>query len=598
MLGSTLLLSLAFAATAARADVKLHALFSDHAVLQKSDNVPVWGKAEPGEAVTVTLGNVTASTTAGADGKWRVKLNLKAMEQPGPYELVAKARNELTIKDVMVGEVWVCGGQSNMDFPLSAFPVAKEEVPNSTNPMLRQFKVKFTTSPKPLDDVEGSWVLAGPKTSGAFSAVGYFYGKKLQNELGVPVGLLNDCVGGTMVEAWTSSDALDTNPELKAGKDKAQADRAASDAYPEMYSTWMKKYSREDRTPDAATIERFAGPDVDTADWKPVTLPGLFSASGLPDAGAVWLRRKITAPVDDVHPGKGIDMFLGDIRDSNDVYWNGKKIASGNVIATNRRYGVRGNLVLQGDNILAVRVFNPAGGMGIFPDQGTYRGKFQANHHMLKGEWLAKAEFDLPAMDDAAKASCPARPSVPYDAQNTASYLYNGMISPVLGYGIAGVIWYQGEGNWNRGYQYRAAFKLLINDWRAKWGRGDFPFYFCQIANNAGRGTRPGNDWHSEVREAQTMALSLPNTGQAILIDIGEEGNIHPANKMDVGDRLARIAFAKTYGKKVSFSGPVYDSMTVEGDKIRVKFNTTDGLMAKPIPATYKPISTEAKELP
>jgi sialate O-acetylesterase len=172
------------------------------------------------------------------------------------------------------------------------------------------------------------------------------------------------------------------------------------------------------------------------------------------------------------------------------------------------------------------------------------------------------------------------------------------MIHPVLGYGIKGVIWYQGEGNWNRGYQYRAAFKLLINDWRAKWGRGDFPFIFCQIANNGARGTKPGNDPHSEVREAQTMALSIPNTGQAILIDIGEDGNIHPANKMDVGDRLSRIALAKAYDKKVSFSGPVFQSMAVEGEKIRVKFSSTDGLMARPIPPTYKPVSTEPKELP
>ncbi|HSI82842.1 MAG TPA: sialate O-acetylesterase, partial [Candidatus Methylacidiphilales bacterium] len=256
------------------------------------------------------------------------------------------------------------------------------------------------------------------------------------------------------------------------------------------------------------------------------------------------------------------------------------------------------------DNVLAVRVFQPATGAGILPDTGVDRGKFQANRLMLKGEWLAKAEFDFPAMIDDAKKEYQPRPPVPLRPQSTACYLYNGMIHPVLGYGIRGVIWYQGESNWNRGYQYRTAFRLLINDWRAKWGRGDFPFYYCQIANNIGRQPRPGNDWHSEVREAQTMALSLPNTGQAILIDIGEEGNIHPANKMEVGERLSRIALANTYGKKTTFSGPVYQSIAVEGDKIRVKFKVTtpaslgDGLVAHPIPPTYKPISTEPKELP
>jgi len=260
-----------------------------------------------------------------------------------------------------------------------------------------------------------------------------------------------------------------------------------------------------------------------------------------------------------------------------------------------RRYGVRSNFVTEGDNILAVRIFNPSGEAGILPGKE----RFQGNHFMLQGEWLAKAEYELPPPDEAARAAMPERPSYPIEPQNVAAYLYNGMIHPIIPYGIRGFIWYQGEGNWDRGFQYRTAFPLMIRDWREKWGRGDLPFYFCQIANYTAHSPKPGDSPFAEVREAQTMALSEPNTGQAILIDIGEEGNIHPADKRSVGDRLSRIALANTYGRKQEFSGPVYESMSVEGGKIRLRFSHTEGgLVARKLPDSYQPLSTDPKTVP
>jgi sialate O-acetylesterase len=581
----------------AHADVTVPAFFSDHAVLQKSAKVPIWGKAAPSEAVTVTLDKATTTATTGDDGKWKAALDLHA-EGPGPYNLVIQGKNQLNISDVLVGEVWLCGGQSNMDFPLAGFPIAKTEVPQSTNPLLRQFKVNKNPSPIPLDDVQGKWVLCDTTTAGQFSAVGYFFGKKIQNELGVPVGLMNDCLGGTVIETWMSEDALSADPDLKAGADKAQAERKAFDDYGTQYEAWQKQYSREDK-PQGDPMT-FAGPDVNTSDWKTVTLPGTFAAAGLPDTGgATWVRKTITAPSADVAPGKGIDLYLADVRDSDEVYFNGKKIAASNETATDHRYGIRNTAVQQGDNVLAVRIFNPGPGAGIQPDKGRYAGRFQGNHYMLNGDWLAKPEYTLPALDATALAALPQRPPVPYDSQNVAGYLFNGMINPVIPYAIQGVIWYQGEGNYNHGYQYRTEFPLLIKDWRAKWGQGDFPFYFCQIANNQQHPKTPGDDVAAELREAQTMTLSVPNTGEAILIDIGEEGNIHPADKFDVGDRLARIALANAYGKKVVYSGPTYDTMSIEGDKVRLHFKNTDGgLVAKPIPATYQPLSTDPKTEP
>ena len=481
-------------------------------------------------------------------------------------------------------------GSRTWRFPLAPFPIAKEEIPRSANPLLRQFLVTFKTSPVPLDEALGKWTVAGPTTTGAFTAVGYFFGKQLQKELGIPIGLLNDSVGGTVIETWMSQDALDVDPEVKAGAELAQKNRVNFDEFASKYEAWQKKYNRLDHPP--ADPAAYNGADVNTADWKPVTLPTLFAKAGLPDAGAVWLRRKIPVPAPpDISPDHGIDLYMGDIRDLDTVYWNGRQIGKGDILAVQHRYGIRNNFVTAPDGTLAVRVFNPADGMGILLTGGN---RLTANHYLLTGEWLAKTEFELPPLDPAAKAELPVRPAVPIDPQNVAGYLYNGMIHPVVPYGIKGFIWYQGEGNAFRGFQYRTEFPLLIKDWRAKWGQPDLPFYFCQIANFMGHNPKPEESIYAEVREAQSMALSVPNTGEAILIDIGEEGNIHPAAKADVGDRLARIALAKTYGKKLEYSGPVYESMTPEGDKARVKFQHAEGgLVAKPLPATYQKLSTD-----
>lgn len=590
----SLMLIVASLGGAAHAAVSLPRLFSDHAVLQKSDSVPVWGKGTPGEAVTVTLDKATAQAVTGSDGKWKAVLNLGEVGT-GPYDLVVQGTNTFTVRDVLVGEVWLCSGQSNMDFPLGSFPVAKTEVPVSANPNLRQFLVKRKPSGEPLDDVEGEWMAASPGTAAKFSAVAYFFGKQIQKELGGPVGLVNSALGGTMIEAWMSDEALASDPVLKAGAEKAQGNRRAFDQYADLYKAWQKKYGREDRKQGDAAA--FAGADVDTSDWKPVTLPGFLAEAGLPESGAIWVRRKVPAPSPpDISPKNGVDMFLDNIRDSNEVYWNGRKVGSSAVDSVVHRYGVKGDFVNEGDNVLALRIFSACESGGVAP--GGQR--FQGNHVPFKGEWLAKVEYEFPPLDAAARAEFPERPVTPIDAQNVAGYMYNAMINPLIPYAIRGVIWYQGEANWNRGYQYRTEFSALITDWRAKWGRGDLPFYYCQIANLGPHSKQPEKtSMFAEVREAQSMALSLPNTGQAVLIDLGEENNIHPADKVSVGDRLARIALARTYGRNVVYSGPVFDSMTVEGDKARIRFRHAEaGLVARPMPETYAPDSKNPRMVP
>jgi sialate O-acetylesterase len=582
---------LAGSIASARAVVSLPAIFSDHAVLQKSDKVPVWGTAAPSEPVTVAIGKQKGTATAGPDGKWKVFLDLSS-EGAGPFDLVVRGTNKIVITDVVIGEVWLCSGQSNMAFPLGTFKkLAAEEIPNSANPLLRHFQVKMNISPVPVDNVEGKWLLASPATSGAFSATAYYFGKSLQKQLQLPVGLINSSIGGTVIESWMSAESMSADPLLNAGKDKAVNDYRAFQDYLTHYQDWQKAHDRQDHP--SPHPETFADPSIPTADWKPVTLPGLFSAAGLPDAGAIWIRKTITVPPE--RANHNIDLFLGNIRDTDQVYWNGKKVGESDISAVDHRYTIRFNFVPAGPVTIAVRIFNPATGAGIIPGNPH----FTASGIPLGGDWLAKPELALPPLDAAALKDIPVRPVTPRDAQNVATLLFNGMINPLVPYAIRGIAWYQGESNWDQGSQYRTAFPLLIKDWRARWQRGDLPFDYCQIANYNPRTPIPGNSGDAERRDAQSSALSLPQTGQAVLIDIGEEANIHPWNKKETGERLARIPLAQTYGKDLIYSGPSYDSMTLEADKVRIHFKHADGgLVAKPLPSTYQPSSAEPKTVP
>lgn len=592
ILRTTVFAILGLCATA-RADVSLFPLFSDHAVLQASDHVPVWGRATPGESVTVTLGeNVSKATaTAGADGKWTATLNLQHTDE-GPFDLVAAGpNNQVKSVDVLVGEVWLCSGQSNMEFALKSAAGSSKEIETSANLYLRHFLVPRDAEAAPGDTLRGRWELCGPATAGGFTAVGYYFAKQVQAAIHRPVGLIHSSWGGTPVEAWTSEEGFATcpDPELKADAEKARNEHVAFQKSLDDYHAWQTRYIRQDHAHDAtANYTRPAQADADG--WRAVTLPGMFADAGLPDAGATWLQR--TIPVKEIPAGHTVRVFLGGLHGSVEVYWNGKKIGTGDLSGSPKNYPVNAGDLKVGDNVLALRVFEADQGAGIAPGQGALQVELPEGKVSLDGRWLAKAEFELPTLA-AGQDPAPKLPPTPRGRQDTASYLYDGMIAPLVPCAIRGVLWYQGEANAGRGAQYRQAFPLLILDWRARWGRGDFSFYWCQLANFQARQTRPDESGWAEVRDAQTSALRLPNTGEAILIDVGEEADIHPKDKASVGARLARIALAKDYGQKsVVWSGPVLDTMKVEDGKVRLKFNHADGgLVATPIPPTYRPSS-------
>lgn len=573
------------------ADVKLPAIISDHMVLEKAAKVSIWGSGDPGEEVTVSLNGIAATAKADAAGKWMLALNLKD-SAPGPFEMTVAGKNKLTLADVVIGEVWVASGQSNMQFMVREAIGAEGEMARPANPLLRQFAVKMNATSELMDDVQGKWVSASPETVGNFTAVGYFFSKMLQKELSVPVGLIHISVGGTPGESWTSAEALDSVPDLRATRERLWAAvKEAPEkkkAFIESMEAWTKENGREDKP--CADAAAHTGSDVSSGGWVAVKLPGAATAAGLPQAGAVWLRKEInvpSAPTEKFPISLPIDGF-------DSVYWNGRllkqttfrEFAGLGFVRRRGPFDIMPEDVKVGKNILAIRLYAPIS-PAVFPaDTGGPRAG-PGGSIKLEGEWLAKTEYEFPTIPAEKLAAAPRPLVIPPSPIHVASFLFNGMVRPIIPYAIRGVIWYQGEANTSRAYQYRTAFPLLISDWRKQWNQGDFPFYFCQLPIYRPKASMPGESGWAELREAQSMALKLPNTGQAVTIDVGETGNLHPRNKKDVGERLALIALAKDYGKAIPFSGPVYDSMKVESGKAILSFQHADGgLTAKPLPQT------------
>lgn len=582
------------AAVPLHAGVSLPSLFSAHAVLQKSDKVPVWGKATPGERITVEIGGANGSASADSGGKWVAWLDLSHSE-PGPHTMIVKGSSTIEIPDVLIGEVWLGSGQSNMEAILQGTTGSKEEIASSANDMLRFFTVKKQAVAAPAEDVEGEWRIADPSTTPYFSATGYYFAKALQKELGQPVGFISASVGGTPIESWLSADALAKDPVLGKVAETMRTTQASFPerikAYAEGFHKWAEEAGRTDTVDN--TPEEFSSPARPPGDWKTVHLPGTFTADGLPDSGIFWLRKEL-----DVPPAMGgiqQPLALGKIVGFFDVYLNGKKVGevtpdtgSGESV-----FWVDGNLIRTGANVLAIRNYNPFGNGGIAAPS------FHFGTVQLVGDWEVLVEKEFPQLTDAQKSGLQPIPDRIPKPSLVAGYLFDGMIHPLIPYALRGIVWFHGESSVMRAWQYRTALPTMIQDWRQKWGRGDLPFYICQLANFGPKVWVPSESATAELRDAQSQALSLPKTGLAVLIDVGEEADVHFRDKSSVGDRLSRLALKRDYGRGVVDSGPVFKSQTIEENQIRITFSNTDGgLVAKPLPDTYKPRSTSPETQP
>lgn len=576
--------------TAHAADLRLPSILSDHMLLQSGMAVPIWGRADAGEEIAVEFAGQRKSTTADSDGKWLVKLDPLAASAVSRDVVVRSLTRSRSVKiaDVIVGEVWAGGGQSNMEFDMKAITTAAAEIEASANPTLRQFHVQKSPAAEiPADDVPGYWTVARPGTTEDFIAAGYYFAKTIQRELKAPVGLIKVCWGGSKVEPWISPASLASNPELASA---ARNMDAMSERNKSAYREWLKQTQRDDRA--SGDLSRFISGTVSKDDgWVSAKDSGPVSDSALPQFGAFWFRKEVTLTARQT--GAAQVLQFGPSAQFDRVYWNATLVGERTVdshtgLISVRHYLIPPALLKEGVNQLAVRIFAPAQppGFSWHPSVGTTK---------MPGGWMAKAEYALPPLDAAGKKIVP-----PLTGQHVLpGRLFNGMVHPILPYAIRGVLWYQGESNTGNAALYRTSLPLLIKDWRQQWQQGDFPFLYCQLANYGPKTDQPGeSDW-AELREAQTRTLAVPNTGMAVLIDTGESEDVHPQTKQIAGERLATIALAKTYGRDVVHCGPMYTSMKIEGSAIRLSFDHLGGgLVAKPLPAIYDVIRKSGKTAP
>jgi sialate O-acetylesterase len=557
------------------AQLRLPALVADHMVLQRGTSIPLWGWAKPGERINIIFKNKTYTSTTDAGGKW----NLQLASQPagGPYKLTVKSSDQqIIIQDILVGDVWICSGQSNMVFDFNngrARSLYAKDIAGSENDQIRQILVARVTSPVPAAHFKTTgWKSAKPEVLNGFSAAAYFFARDLYEQNKVAIGLINTSWGGTKAEAWISEESIKAFPqfekELKLLKDTSQI--AANIKQRQlMVSDWHLK----NKTEDKGYLEDkpiWAAAEYNDKLWKSTNLPVMFDKIGLNNTfGVIWFRREIDIP--ESLSGKDAVLKLGSVDDEDETFVNGQRVGGYANREKAREHQVPGRLIKAGKNTIAIRVINwngPGGFAGDMPmelDFGTQK-------IPMNGEWRSEPGRKTAQIPGA------------YNVQDLSVSIYNGMIAPLVPYAIKGVIWYQGESNGTRGLEYRDLFPAMIADWRSKWKKGNFPFIFQQLVNFKPPVQLPAeSDW-AELREAQLMTtVKSPNTAMAVGIDIGEADDIHPVNKLDVGRRLALAARKLAYAEKnLIASGPIYQSSKIKSGTMILTFtNIGSGLATK-----------------
>jgi sialate O-acetylesterase len=576
-----LLASLLLAAPA-YATVRLPRLVGDHMVLQRDQPLPLWGWAAPGEKVNITFrGKTYAAQTGGPDGKWT--LTLPATPASGPYELQVTGSNKLTISDVLVGDVWLASGQSNMEWPVRDAHNAAAEIAAANYPSIRRIDVPNEAALTPQADFGGKgWQRCSPQTVGEFSAVAYFFARDLhRHEPKVPIGLLTAEWGGTPAEAWTSAEALRTQPDFTARVAAITAMQGPIPALQAAYAARVQSWQASSAGQDQGWQNKWFDYQFMPTDWPTMMLPGYWEsqAEALRDFdGIIWLRKEITlTAAEAAQPAR---LALARIDDRDSTWVNRVAVGGTRGYYPKRQYAVPAGVLKAGRNVVTVRVVDDGGGGGIWGAGSDMFLETNARRLPLDGTWHYHIAYD--------PATQPPNP-FPGGPQMTPTALHNGLIAPLVPYALKGVIWYQGETNASRAAQYRTLFPNLIRDWRAQWQQPALPFLFVQIAGYQPDGNRPVESTFSELREAQQLALKLPATGMATAIDVGESTDIHPRNKQEVGRRLALQARRVVYGEtKTVANGPEFEKLAIEGNTVRISFkNQGNGLVLKNATGPY-----------
>ncbi|MCX6216018.1 sialate O-acetylesterase [Spirosoma sp.] len=552
-----------------QAQIRLPKLISDGMVLQRDAKLKVWGWDKPGKKIALRFKSKTYKTTTDASGKWQV--TLPPIPAGGPFTMDIMGSAKITLNDILIGDVWFCSGQSNMVHQLNIHDVTyADEIKTANFPQIRQFWVPTLTNLQgPQSDIpNGQWKAAVGEDVRPFSAVAYFFAKKIHQKYNIPVGIINASVGGTPIEAWTSEEGLAEFPSLKTTIEKNKD------------TTYINSLNRR---PATNAANRPAPPvDMGTSGttkwfdisyvpkgWRPINIPGYWEDQGLKDLnGVVWYRREIEVPAS--MTGKLAKVFLGRIVDADELYINGKQVGRTTYQYPQRRYTVPADLLKAGKNVFVVRVTNMAGKGGFVPDKPycLFAGTDTLD---LKGTWQYKVGTAYRPMSGGFSGGGG------INAQNQPTALYNAMVAPEIDYAIKGFCWYQGESNAGKPEEYATLLPALINDWRNKWKQGPLPFLFIQLPGFMDYSYQPAESGWAVLRQAQLNALKVANTGMVVAIDLGEWNDIHPDNKKDVGERLALTALKTAYKEPIVSSGPIYQSAAIDGNKVVISFTDTGG---------------------
>lgn len=558
----------------ANATVTLPSFFTDNMVLQQKSAVPFWGESDAKSITIATSWDKKTYKTNVENGKWNVVF--KTPVYGGPYTITINDGTIKTLNNILIGEVWLCSGQSNMEMPLEGWGKInnyKEEIANANYPQIRLLQAEHVESTLPLHTLKvqhDGWNVCSPQTIADFSATAYFFARKIFKEKNIPIGLIHSSWGGTLIEAWTSSGALsaihDFDTEIQAMKSEKDA-VALLQQYNADLADWEMKLRGSDKGFETGKVI-WAIPNFDDSSWKTMTLPSFFDSNGLGNFdGIVWFRKKVNIST------VNADFTLSYYADDDDMIWvNGNYVGETKGYNVERHYTIPAKFLKKGENTITIRVFDGAGNGGVYGDENFFL-KSGKETISLAGNWkytIGADSKDLPAK--------------PYLAQgqNRPSAIYNAMISPLVNYKIKGVIWYQGESNAERAFQYQKLFPLMINDWRTQFKDKNLPFFFVQLANYKQQKEQPGDSDWAELREAQFKTLkSVSNTGMAVTTDIGNGEDIHPKNKQDVGVRLANIALAKVYNTKIEYSGPLYKSYSIKANVVTIDFDFNENIKAR-----------------
>ncbi|HWD20930.1 MAG TPA: sialate O-acetylesterase [Verrucomicrobiae bacterium] len=540
-------------------------IFGDNMVLQRGKANTIWGWSQPGDIVRVEIAGHKASGVAGRDGRWEAKID--PPPAGGPYTVWIDGAQHVELHEVLVGDVWLCGGQSNMQLGLARTRNGAEEIASANHPEIRIYIVHDHVSYSPTAAPQGKWRICGPKAleeDGGFSAVAYYFGRKVQQDIHVPIGLIQDCLGGTTAEAWTSPETV-----RKLGgfeKEMSEVQRLKNRGGPEYGNYIMHWYDDY----DLGIKGSWEAPELDDAAWKPTQVPGDFHEIGAETGpNVVWLRKEVMLP--DPIPAGRASIHLGVVDRMETTYVNGQWVGASAWVENPRVYGVKEGILKPGRNVIAVRVFKSKAKGGFMSDAATLELELGNGAKVaLAGEWKGALSVD-------------ARPphTMPLTFENwpvMPSVLYQGMLAPVAPLALTGAIWYQGEANAERAFQYRSLLPALIGDWRKVFGQGDFPFYVVSLPAFMHRQSEPTEAAWAEMREAQAIAVHrTPQTALAVTVDTGDPDNIHPPDKKIVGERLAACALAQHYGEKIVYEGPTCKGVEKMPGALKLRFAHAEG---------------------